>query len=167
MHKSFSIQKAVKRVIWERDSWENYQRVKGENCFSLYLHTCLVDAFLACSLSFLGAFSRSHSTIKHLNMLQIWWEGALNFHLESLIIKHNARNTEFIFSLCCLLPGISEGRRGWDSGWDVGSQEQPDLWCPQLTTRSLQRWDKEMGGAQSLILPWMWSCLPLQLLVVG
>lgn len=37
MHKSSSMQKAVKKVIQEKDSWESYQRVKGENCFSFIL----------------------------------------------------------------------------------------------------------------------------------
>lgn len=148
MHKSFSMQKAVKKVIWERDSWENYQRLKGKTCFSLYLHTHLVAGFLAqelCTLSFLEAFSCSHSAIKHLNMLQIWWEGVPKFHLGSLIVKQDPGNTEPIFSLCCLLPGISEGTQGWDGG----SQEEPALWWPQLTTHPLKRWDKEMGGSTS------------------
>lgn len=134
------MQKAVKKVIWERDSWANYQKVKGENCFSLYLHTRLAAEFLArdlCTLFFLEASSCSQSAIKHLNMLQIWWEGALNFHLESLIIKQDP-----VFSLC-LLPDFSEGTRGGDHG----SQEEPALWCPQLTTHPLQRRGKEMGGS--------------------
>lgn len=55
--------------------------------FSLYLHTCLVAGFLPwelCTLFSLAAFICSHSAIKHLNMLQTWWEGALKFHLRSL-----------------------------------------------------------------------------------
>lgn len=67
MHKSFSVQKTVKKVIWERDSRENYQRVKGKNHFSLYLHTCLFAEFLAqelCTLSFLEAFSCYHECSK-------------------------------------------------------------------------------------------------------
>lgn len=98
-----------------------------------------------CTLSFLEASSCSQSAIKHLNMLQIWWEGALNFHLGSLIIKQDP-----VFSLC-LLPDFSEGTRGGDHG----SQEEPALWCPQLTTHPLQRWGKEMGGLNlSSCLEW-------------
>lgn len=147
MHKSFSMQKAVKKVIWERDSSESYQRVKGKNCFSLYLHTCLAADFLGwelCTRPFLEAFSCSHECNKASQYAAHMVRRGFNFYIGSLIIKQNPGNTEPIFSLCWLLSSIIE----WIRGWDGGSQEETALWCLQLTTHA-QRWDKEMWGSIS------------------
>lgn len=155
------------RRWYERETTKRIIRAKGENCFCSYLHTRLIAGFLArelCAFSFLEAFSCSHSATKHVNMPWIKWEGALNFHLGSLIVKQDPGNTEPIFSLCCFLPSISEGTENEMVAKSGGASSMVSTADHPPTTMVRKR---ECGAQSSLTLPRMRSCLLLQCWAVG
>lgn len=141
--KIFQHEKSRLKRWYERRTAERIIREwRVKIAFPLYLHTCLVAGFLPWELGTffsLESLLCSHSAIKHLNMLQMLWEGALKFHLRSLIIKKDPGNIEPIFSLVVLIPWhlCRDARNRW--WWSGGGS----FVVSRAGHPPLQRWDKK------------------------